>query len=117
MALSGKRVLTEDPLTGLVTYHQYDEDTDETVLSYEADAEPVLERNKILQNDPEHWKKGVKNDFVFYASIPVGVQMKWLVEKGVDVWKHEHGRSVSKLLEDPEYRHLKCTTKTHIIKG
>ena len=45
MALSGKRILSTDPLTGLITYHQYDDDTDQTIISYDAPSAPVIDPN------------------------------------------------------------------------
>lgn len=109
-----KRLLSHDPLTGLFTYHDYDPQTDETFISYESDAEPILEINKAMQNDPEVWKDGVKNSFALYASVPVGLQMKWLVEEGIDVWKKEDWDRVAKKLIDPEYKYIKATTKKHL---
>jgi hypothetical protein len=116
MALSDKRVLQRDPLTGLITYHQYDEHTDETVISYDAPTAPIIERNKILQNDPDHWKQGMKKDFAHYADIPVMVQMDWLINKKVDCYKQEDGKKMFSLLNDPDYRYLKVTTKVHVCK-
>jgi hypothetical protein len=116
MALSDKRLLSRDPLTGLLTYHQYDDATDETLISYDAPSAPIIERNKTLQNDPDHWKRGVKNDFAHYAEIPVMVQMDWLVNKKVDCLKKEDGKKMFSLLNDRDYSYLKVTTKVHVCK-
>ena len=61
MALSDKRLLSRDPITGLLTYHQYDESTDQTIIIYDAPSAPVLERNKILQNDADYTKQGMRS--------------------------------------------------------
>lgn len=116
MALSNKKLLSVDPLTGLMTFHQYDDTTDETIISYDAPSAPILERNKELQNDAEYTKQGIKKDFWHYADIPAMVQMEWLIQKGVDVMKKEDGKKMFQLLNDPEYRHLKVTTKVHVCK-
>lgn len=116
MALSDKRVLSKDPITGLITFHQYDEHTDETVISYAADSTPVIERNKALKNEPDYWKKGVKAEFAHFANIPVMVQMDWLVNKKVDILKRDDGKKMFRLLNDPDYSDLKVTTKVHVCK-
>lgn len=99
-----KRLLDYDAFTGLMTWHDYDEATDETRIHYEQDVTPILEDNKRAAND----NKGRMGNLVHVASIPAVVQMKWLVEKGVDVLNPEHKQAVAKLLDDPDWRYLKC---------
>lgn len=108
-----KRHLATDPVTGLMTWHDYDPQTDTTFISYTADAEPVLERNKVMQNEASLSKKGMKDEFWHYASIPVGVQLDWLINKGVDVMNRDHAKKVFALVNDPEYRYLKTTAGFH----
>lgn len=99
-----KRLFDHDPLTGVTTWY---EDTDTGFnLKYEQDSEDILELNKAKQKmgreyyaqDDEMWR---------VASIPVIVQMKWMVEKGVDVLNPDHWPAVKRLLNDPEWRYLK----------
>lgn len=111
-----KRLLSYDPITGLETWHDYDAQEDKTVIIYSADSKPVLEQNKAMTNDTDFSKKGIKDGWWLYASIPVMVQVKWLIEKGVDVYNKHHGPQISRLLEDPEYRYLKTTTGHHKLK-
>lgn len=99
-----------------MTWHSHDQLTDETIISYTADSTPVLERNKKMQNDDEYTKQGMKDEFWHYASIPVMVQMDWLINHGVDIYNKDHGPRISKLLNDPEYRYLKTTTGHHKFK-
>jgi hypothetical protein len=106
-----------DSFTGLTQIHHYDADTDHSVFETVGDATPVLEFNRMIANDPEVWKRGMKADFCLYAKIPPIVQMKLLTEKGIDIYKKEHGNRLSKVLEDPDYRYLKTTSKRHIIKA
>lgn len=108
-----KRLLQSDPVTGLMTWHEYDELTDETTISYSADSTPVLEANKIIQNDEDYSRKGIKRDFWHYANIPVEVQLDWLINKGVDISNKDHAKKMFQLLNDPEYRHLKTTSGYH----
>jgi len=111
-----KRLLSYDPLTGLMTWHSYDEQTDQTVISYSADSEPIIEKNKALANDSDYSKDGIKDNFWHYATIPVEVMMDWLINFGVDVYNPDHSRKVSNLLNDPEYQYLKVTTGHHQLK-
>lgn len=99
-----KRLLDLDPLTGLRTYHSYDDTTDETVVSYEQDVEPILEANKAAANETS----GPMGDMVHVATIPASVQLKWFIEKGVDINNPDHKKAVARLLDDPEWRYLKC---------
>lgn len=112
-----KRLLDADPVTGLMTFHEYDSLTDETTISYSADSTPVLELNKAMQNDAEFSKKGIKDGFWMYASIPVALQLKWLTEEKLDVYNPQHSDRLSKKLNDPEYAYLKTTTGHHKLKG
>lgn len=112
-----KRLLFTDPITGLMTWHEYDALTDETHISYSADSKPVIERNKAVQNDTEYSKKGIKQEFWKYAEIPVEVQLDWLINKGVDIANRDHAKKMFQLLNDPEYRYLKTTSGYHRPKG
>ena len=114
--MSDRRLLERDDMLGLSTYHEHDPLTDETRIIYVGDDMPVVEDNKRLQNDTDYTKKGIKQEFWKYASIPAGVQVKWLIEHGVDIYNKEHGPRIGKLLEDPQYKYLKCTTGYHRIK-
>lgn len=98
-----KRLLDFDPVTGLLTYHNYDAQTDTTTISYEQDAEPILDRNKAAQNEAS----GPMGDFVHAASIPASIVLKWRIEKGVDIYNKDHLPAVKRLLNDPEWRYLK----------
>jgi hypothetical protein len=111
-----ERLLSHDPITGLTEWHSYDELTDTTIIRTEGDSEPYLDMNKKMANDTDFTKKGIKDEFWLYASIPPAVQVQWLIEKGVDVYNKHHGKEISKLLEHPDYRYLKTTTKHHRFK-
>lgn len=108
-----KRLLNVDKMTGLMTWHDYDPLTDEMKIGYSADSTPILERNKILQNDNDYSKKGIKQEFWKYAEIPVQVQLDWLINKGVDINNRDHSKKMFSLLNDPEYKYLKTTAGYH----
>jgi len=111
-----KEFLSYDPLNGITQYHHYDPTTDTSIFESVGDAGPVLELNRKIANETDITKKGIKDGMWLYARIPTIFQFKLLVEKGIDVYKKADGNRLSKVLEDPEYRHLKTTTKKHIIK-
>ena len=108
-----RELFSHDPLTGLSVWFDYNDATDETTLQYEQDVEPYLERNKMLANDTEHTKQDIKDEMWQYASIPVGIQMKWLIEEGLDVFDDNAWPQIMAKLNDPQYRHLKTTNKFH----
>lgn len=112
-----RELFSHDPLTGMTIWFDYNEATDETTLEYEQDAEPFLEANKKMANDPDVWKQGVKNDMALYASIPVGLQMKWLIEDGLDIYDNNAWPQLFARLNSPEYQYLKTTTKFHGGRG
>jgi hypothetical protein len=97
-----KRLLDFDPLSGMKTWHDYDEPTDTTIITYEADVEPVLDQCKEDANHADR-KMG---DLVHVARVPPSVQMEWFVKKGVAMWNPDHRGKVNELL-DGEYKHLK----------
>lgn len=112
-----RRLISSDAWTGVDTYHEHDPLTDETRIIHIGETDAVIEQNKALANDSDYTKQGIKQEFWKYASIPAIIQTKWLVEHGVDVWNPDHGPAIGRLLEDPQYRYLKCTTGYHKIKG
>lgn len=100
-----KRLFDHEPDTGVTTYYE-DMPDGGFALHYHQDAEPILELNKTKQKMGREYYARDK-DMWRVASIPVGVQMKWLIEKGVDVYNKDHWPAVQRLLNDPEYRYLK----------
>ena len=112
-----RRLISSDPSLGIDTFHEYDSQTDETKIIHIGQTTDVIERNKRIANDTDFTKKGIKQELWMYASIPAGIQVKWLVEHGVDVWNKDHGEAIGKLINSPEYAYLKCTSKYHKIKG
>jgi len=109
----GKRILDYDPFTGITTTFDYIPETDTTVLYREQDISPLLDLNKVLQNESEVTKQGIKNSWWLYGRIPNIIAEKWMNEHGVDIFNKDHQKAVFKLLNQPEYRYLKTTTKMH----
>lgn len=98
-----KRILDYDAFTGLITWHEYDDETKLTHLTYEQDVQDVLDDNKASANA----FSGGLGEMAHVASIPASIQLKWLFEKGVDVHNPDHKGRVARLLDDSEWRHLK----------
>lgn len=100
-----KTLIDQDPWTRTQTWHYYDPNTDETFIQEVQDVQPYIERNKLLYNNPELHKKDPDGRYV--ASIPNGVQLRWMKEYGVNVHNKEHWPRVRRLLNSPEWRYLK----------
>lgn len=99
-----KRIFDYEPDTGITTW--YEDTEDGFALRYEQDAEPIIELNKTKQSmGREYYARD--NEMWRVASIPSVIQMKWMIEKGVDVYNPDHWPAVQRLLNDPEWRYLK----------
>lgn len=105
-----RRLLDWDPETGVAEYHDYDAHTDTTTIETVQDVAPILEMNKALANEPEHLRKGMKAELVHVASIPIGVQFKWLKDHGVNLFDKNDMPKIKRLLNSPDYRYLRTTT-------
>lgn len=105
-----KRVLDHDAEAGVTTYHAYDDATDTTYIETVQNVAPFLERNRRLRNDPDYKRRGIKNEWMHFASIPISVQYQWLKEFGVDTLNRDHWPKVKRLLQDPEWSYLRTTT-------
>jgi hypothetical protein len=108
-----KRVLDYDPFSKITTYFEYHPETDTAVTIREQDTSLILDANKVLQNNDQLTRDGIKNSWWHYAQIPNIVIEKWLTEHGVDLYNKDHQKAVFRLLNQPEYRYLKTTTKMH----
>lgn len=111
-----KRLVDYDPLNRISTHFEYDELTDTTTLTRSQDSSPILEWNKALQNNEDYSKQGIKDSMWHYAQIPTMLIEKWLLEEGLDVFNKNHAQRLFRKLNDPEFRHLKTTTKTHMVR-
>jgi len=102
-----KKLLDHDKVTGVKTYHHYDYASDVTYIEKVQDVEPILERNKALQNT-EHQERGIKKCWWHTASIPNTVIEAWLKE-GVDLFSKDPAqqRLVRRMLNHPDWRYLR----------
>ena len=76
------------------------------VASSWQDVEPILDRNKALQNEPQ----SRRSDFRHIGTIPNVILLKWMNEDGADVMRmngDEFGKFIRRKLNDPDWRHLR----------
>lgn len=106
-----KRVVDYDPYTGITTTFDYDHSNDITIIGREQDITPALERNKMLQNDDQYSKDGIRDSWWHEAFIPNIIIEKFKNEFGVDIFNKNDIKKVKQLLNDPQYRYLKTTAK------
>jgi hypothetical protein len=100
-----KRLFDFDQNTGMKTVFE-DLGDDGFALHTTQDVEPILDANKAKANMGRDYYAASK-DIWRVASIPMSVQLKWMVEEGIDVYNPEHMPRIKKKLNDPEWRHLK----------
>lgn len=103
-------LISSDPLTGVNTWFDYEEDTDTTIISTTQDVESSLEKSKAMRNDPSKPWKG--EDMHQVASIPLVVIEKWLREDGIDVFNRDHWDAVKRKLNSNEYQYLRTSPTT-----
>lgn len=106
------RYLGRDAVTGAVETFDFDEATDQMTIGRRSlDVEPILDRNKALANHTDGWTSPA-HDMRHVASIPIDVTFIWLQRYGVRAWDRNHWPAVRRLLNDSEWRYLKCQ---HVI--
>jgi hypothetical protein len=73
------------------------------------DVEPILERNKALQAEPQPPRR--RGDWGRHiGTIPNVILVKWMNEEGANVLRmssDEFGKFIRKKLNDPDWRHLR----------
>ena len=81
------------------------------LLSRSADLQANVDENKRLQNDGRNSFQIDGMRFERVASIPVYVAELWRKIYGIDVFNKDHEKAVERLLNDPDLRYLKTTSK------
>ena len=94
-----------DALTGIKTWYE-DLGGEQFALHTEQNVTPILDANKAKANERRGYYAADK-DMWRVSSIPASVQMKWMIEEGIDIYNEEHAPRVKKKLNDPDWRHLK----------
>lgn len=109
----GYKLLSHDTATGITawrkfTYDQHGNHTREIV--YSQDVEPILEANKADSVDMRGRFTRPGCYGAHAARIPIGIQLKWMVEENLDIYNirtPEERRKLNALLNSSEYRHLR----------
>lgn len=96
-----------DPVTGMTQYFDYDPMTGDIFISHEQDVSGMLDAFSQKRNDPEAWKKGVKESFAHYATIPAIVELE-LRKKGIDINDKSQTKRIIQEIEK-NYPYLKVT--------
>ena len=111
--MSNWELIDENPHMGIRKYLGTNPDDPEGVLvrhefSRKA-TNKILDENKREEN---HYSSGGMGDMALAARIPIEVMYEWKVKFGVDAWKYsaceDTRRRVNRLLNDSDYRYLKC---------
>jgi len=115
---SNERLLYVNPLDGSKTYFSWEEGTtatnDKTTLRTEWDEEPLVERNKRLQNSHDASTPGTFLDgrAMYHVGSITPREQADLVARHIITWGGEilDEMAFSKWINDSEYRYLRKTT-------
>ena len=103
-------------MTGLATYHHFDEETKKSIISYSQDASATVDLSEAIANDGNSTKRGLKESMLHYAHIPDIVALKMKFEDGVDPFDANNSKKVFDLI-NTKYKRLKTTTLVHRPKA
>lgn len=97
-----------DPLSGIKTDFDYEEETGNVILHRTQDVQPLLDHNAKLRNSGAT-DKGIKESWWLYAKIPPIFMLK-MRAKGINV---EDGNHIDRVLQEinTNFPHLKTTVK------
>ena len=104
--------LYHDPLARITQWFVADGDG-KFRFETEQNVDHIIEANKQDKLDTELTRRGIKGDWWKYARVPDTVWIGWRRDKGIDIWDKAHRKDVFKLLNDPDWSHLKTTDKRH----
>lgn len=100
-----------DPLTGVSQHFDYDPVTEQIRITSSQELTGFLDDLQKKRNDPTAWKKGVKQDWAHYATIPPIVEME-LRKKGIDIYNPHQTKELLREI-NKNYPFLKVTTAHH----
>lgn len=102
-----------DPVTGIRTLWEHDEDTGKGIFRREQDVTAAVEYATAIRNQGLADGELKKDDYMcLYALIPPGIEME-LKAKGISLYDNN---ATKRILEEINinYPYLKMTTKKHI---
>lgn len=106
-----KRLLDYDAMTGIRTYHDYDHDTKQTIITQEQDVSGILEHNKRLANDSSYKQKGIKEDWYHFATVPNNVLVDIMSKYHIDIFNKDDLPKFERILSSNEYRYLRTVDR------
>lgn len=112
-----KRLIDFDPLTQESVWMDVDEVNGTFDLHHSQPVEHILENNRRLANDTDYTKKGIKDDWWHYASIPNIVIQEWSKKVGGDILSKKYEKELFKFLNSPDYAYLRSTHGKHSAKS
>ena len=89
------------------TFHFHSADGTGAIQHKSEDLTKLLDQNKGLQQEDHH----IKDELRLSARIPVTIYYEWKNKFGVDLYDKNHAPAVRKLLNSPDYRYLKTTSR------
>lgn len=100
-----------DPVTGISQHFDYDPVSEQIHLTSSQDLTFFLEELKQKRNNPEAWKKGIKESWAHYASVPPVIEME-LLKKGLSLSNPDQYKEIFREI-NTNYPFLKTTTAYH----
>lgn len=99
----------QDPLTGVSQFFSYDEANDRVTIETRQDVSGMLDQLARKRNDPDNWRKGVKESWAHFCTIPAVVEME-LKAKGIDIFDPTATKKIMAEINQ-NYPYLKATDK------
>lgn len=100
-----------DAETGIAQHFDFDPVTEQIHLTTTQDLTYLLEELKQKRNNPDAWKKGVKQDWAHYATIPPVIELE-LKKKGIDIYNPAQTKELLREI-NKNYPYLKSTFAHH----
>lgn len=91
-----RRLIDRNPVTGEAVWYEFNHADESAVITHEQDVQLLLDRNKAAANDDDKTRRGIKNDWWKYASVPNVVQVEWRQKYGVDMFNRDHQKAVDR---------------------
>jgi hypothetical protein len=97
-----------DPNTGITQTFDYDPVTEDVRLTSTQNLDAFFAAVKAKRDNPDAWKKGVKEEWAHYASIPPVIEME-LLKQGIDMNNPDQTKELLNAI-NTKYPFLKVTT-------
>lgn len=98
------KTLYLDTYDGIVEHLILDESEKRNIVKRSSDITANIEHNKQEYLSRKQNREGLGEKV---ASIPLSVVLLWKERYGVDLFDRNHQPAVTRLLNDPEWRHLR----------